>query len=107
MGFGFKNWKDEINVFCSDGDPKILIKAISKRICGISDTSSQAGSAGDVNTFWSHHSSSAALPALVPSQQEPNHGRAQLRASGYQNESQGMNPKGQKHTPVPCANLTA
>lgn len=46
-------------------------------------------------------------PHLQPNQQEPNHGRDQLHARGYQNESQGANPKGQKHTPVPCANLTA
>lgn len=66
IGFGFKNWKDAINVFCLDGDPKILIEVISKRICGISDTSSQAGSARDVNMFCPHNSSSAALPSVLP-----------------------------------------
>lgn len=35
IGFGFKNRMDAIHVFCLDGNPKILIQAISKRICGI------------------------------------------------------------------------
>lgn len=46
-------------------------------------------------------------PHLGPSQQERSHGGAQLCARVYRNESQGMNPKGQKYAPVTCANLTA
>ena len=110
IGFDFKNWKDAIKVFFLAGEPQTLIQAISKRICGISDTSSQAWAARAVNTLCPHSSSSTVLPSAVSISPAPKPTGTKARLGSAPclrvsecvpgNESQGTEIQ-------PCAGLTA